>query len=64
METGFRTSTVAGSAGVAVFILMKVLAVVAPEFVAAVPGLEGTIAGLAAYVTARLNRSPAKPGVL
>jgi len=64
MEIGFRTSTVAGVTGVITLVLMKVLAIVAPEFVAAVPGLEETVAGIAAYIAARLNKTPKDPGVV
>lgn len=64
METGFRTSTVAGVTGVVAYVLMKVLGIVAPDLVVAVPGLEESVAGVFAYFAARFNKTPDEPGAV
>lgn len=61
LETGLRTSTVAGGTGIVSFIVMKLLAIVAPEL-AGDPNIQMAIAGLLAYVAARINKTPANPG--
>jgi len=61
---GFRTSTVAGVVGMAVYGIMKAIAVLAPEFLAAVPVTEEFVAAALAYIAARVNKTPSQPGAV
>lgn len=64
MNTGLRTSTVGTGAFILVYVVMQVITHFAPDFVAAVPALEETVAAIAAYVAARLNKTPKEPGIV
>jgi hypothetical protein len=64
MNTGFRTSTVSGVVGVVVYMLLKVVGLVFPDFLTAVPATEEFVAGVAAYIAARVNKTPENPGIL
>lgn len=68
MNTGMRTSTNSGIAGILSFGVIWVLSYFAPEFLASAPGdpeITGSvITGLFMWATARWSTTPAKPGKL